>query len=57
MARTFKSPVFQATVKDANGQKLSFYICAKDSKEAMRDLRILFPVCAGYSERTVSKLV
>lgn len=56
--RKFKNNVFEATVMDSNNQKLRFYIGGDyTSSQAMAELRRLYPVCAGYSQRTVSKLI
>ncbi len=52
----FKQYVFEYTVRDSNNQLIRGYLYENSGKasEAIKEVRILFPVCAGYSERTVS---
>lgn len=52
----FKKYTFECTVLAPNGERLRFYFYHSSGKtsEVMNDLRKLYPVVAGYSERTVS---
>lgn len=58
MGRKFKTPVFEATVINDKNEKMRFYIGGDfTSSEAMQELRKLYPVAAGFSQRTISKLI
>lgn len=52
----FKNYIFEYTVRDQDNNLIRGYMYENSGKasEAMKELRILFPVVAGYSERTVS---
>lgn len=52
----FKKYTFECTVLAPNGERLRFYFYHSSGKtsEVMKDLRKLYPVVAGYSERTCS---
>lgn len=52
----FKQYVFEYTVRDSNNQLIRGYLYENSGKasEAIKEVRILFPVCAGFTERTVS---
>jgi hypothetical protein len=52
----FQKYVFEYTVRDQHNNLIRGYMYENSGKasEAIKELRILFPVVAGYSERTVS---
>lgn len=52
----FKQYVFEYTVRDSNNQLIRGYLYENSglASEAIKEVRILFPVVAGYSERTVT---
>ena len=52
----FKQYVFEYTVRDQHNNLIRGYMYENSGKasEAMKEIRILFPVVAGYSERTVT---
>jgi len=52
----FKKYVFEYTVRDQDNNLIRGYLYENSGKasEAIKEVRILFPVCAGYTERTIS---